>query len=132
MNNCPYISGLKCKYIFLIHFLYLFRIPFLFRIVWEEIINNTVKRRIFNSSFYLFSARDTLSFFAFDKLSKTSSTKSMIAWLNTNWIMHDLEAKCTSNCIFDILSKFTLFIVLLFFLLFFFNFWRRIISLFAC
>jgi hypothetical protein len=61
-----YISWIKSKNIFFIHLLKIIWISFIFRVIFQKILNDTIKRCIFNSSSNLFSTFYTISLFIFN------------------------------------------------------------------
>ena len=117
------IDGVMSKDIFFPCFLFLFIRSFLFRMIFEVILNDTVKNWVSDSRCHVFSASYALGLFGLYELSKASATEPMVAGLNTDRDVHDFETKWASNLLFDRTGQTVLFglgLLLPFLLLLFF------------
>jgi len=99
------IDGIKAENAFSLLLFFLFWISFLFRMSLEVILNDASKGCISDSCGDLFPTVDAGTFFAIDQVSKASSTKSVIAWLNCHWDGHYFIAEGAGDLFLDRLSK---------------------------
>lgn len=124
VNSLVDINRIESKYILGLELLLFFGVSFFFRVVFKIILDNTCEAGISSCSGYLFSTLYARILFTIYKISKASSTKSMITGLYRyrNW--HYLIAKRACNLILNRSSKIwwsslTLFLFLLLLLSFF-------------
>lgn len=113
------IDGIMAEDIFFSGLLFFLVRPFFFRMIFEIILDNTVKNGVPDSSGHVLSASDAQGLFGLDQLSETGTAKSMITGLDTHRNVHDLEAEGTCDLLFNrtgqtVFPSFTL--LLLFFL----------------
>lgn len=121
-NHLNNISRIKSENTFLIHLLNVLRIPLIIGMILQIILNDIIKRCIFNSCCDLLTAFYAIALFIFYELGQASSAETMVARLDAYWTVHDLEAEGAGYFVFYGLGQSVYFglLSLLFFLLFLF------------